>query len=780
VPNETFTVDTHLFRELGELLVGRDSTALVELIKNAYDADASEVTVHGERLEDPVRGRIIVQDDGTGMNVTQFREGFLRIASRLKDQQDRRSSVFRRHFTGAKGIGRLAAHKLAKLLIVDSVPATIASGDNSAPVHASIDWQMIESLVTLDDISKTNAVVVTPVKRASNAKNGTRIELKTLRRKWTSAERYRFFAEMQTFSPPDQLVSISSRILPKGYDLERTLLFQQPKIKDARKSDPGFKVSLTGDFEGGDEYWQSLAQTAQWILEIDALSQKRSVQVNIVPTRAGVSEIPDAVRRRLYFKHPSPQSGPFFQARILIREGGGGTQDERRWMGRSCGVRVFMEGFRVLPYGEPNDDWLSLDADYKKRPRSLPLLTQSADLLERPRRSGDPSPSDEDEGLLFLGNSNYFGAVFLTMHDSPTLQMLINREGFVPSAEFEALVKILRIAIHLSVRVRAAAKLTSREKRRQDRIDDSVPESRSQRATSHLELRQAVEFAVERATTLAKDSRRLAAEGNFKLAEQKIGEAAAAFAEGAEVRDRLMTEGAMLRVLASVGTQMSAFVHEINGLLGTASAVEAAIDRVLKSDALPVATRNEISRVALAVGDLRRSVERQASYLTDVVSADSRRRRSRQKLAARFDSAAKIVQTAADRRGIAIDNRIPPDLKSPPMFPAEVSVVFSNLLTNAVKAAGKGGRIRANGRQIGPSTVLVRVENTGRAVNPDRSERWFLPFESTTVRTTDAVLGQGMGMGLTLTRNLLAEYGATIRFVPPSSGFATAVEIRFA
>ena len=39
-----FTVDTHLFRELGELLVGRDSTALVELIKNAYDADAEEVT----------------------------------------------------------------------------------------------------------------------------------------------------------------------------------------------------------------------------------------------------------------------------------------------------------------------------------------------------------------------------------------------------------------------------------------------------------------------------------------------------------------------------------------------------------------------------------------------------------------------------------------------------------------------------------------------------------------------------------------------------------------
>jgi hypothetical protein len=39
----SFSVDTHVFRELGELLVGRDSTALLELIKNCYDADATHV-----------------------------------------------------------------------------------------------------------------------------------------------------------------------------------------------------------------------------------------------------------------------------------------------------------------------------------------------------------------------------------------------------------------------------------------------------------------------------------------------------------------------------------------------------------------------------------------------------------------------------------------------------------------------------------------------------------------------------------------------------------------
>jgi hypothetical protein len=117
-----FTVDTHLFRELGELLVGRDSTALVELIKNSYDADASVVTVDGRHLDDPKRGRISIADDGIGMNAKVFEQGFLRIASRMKEVGDRRSPLYKRRFTGAKGIGRLAAHKLAKRVRITSVP----------------------------------------------------------------------------------------------------------------------------------------------------------------------------------------------------------------------------------------------------------------------------------------------------------------------------------------------------------------------------------------------------------------------------------------------------------------------------------------------------------------------------------------------------------------------------------------------------------------------------------------------------------------------------------
>jgi signal transduction histidine kinase len=112
------------------------------------------------------------------------------------------------------------------------------------------------------------------------------------------------------------------------------------------------------------------------------------------------------------------------------------------------------------------------------------------------------------------------------------------------------------------------------------------------------------------------------------------------------------------------------------------------------------------------------------------------------------------------------------------MFPAELAVVFSNLLTNAVKAAGKDGEIRARGHATNDGKLTVVIENTGAAVDLNDSERWFRPFESTTVEV-DSTLGQGMGLGLTITRDILEQYGATIEFVTPSKSFATAVEIRF-
>ena len=195
-----------------------------------------------------------------------------------------------------------------------------------------------------------------------------------------------------------------------------------------------------------------------------------------------------------------------------------------------------------------------------------------------------------------------------------------------------------------------------------------------------------------------------------------------------------------------------------------------------------IATLRAIQRQRLrgtlaAAMDLKRALERHASYLMDVVTPDARRRRSRQRLAERFDAAVRLVQHQAERRRITIDNRIPADAKSPPMFPAELTTVFANLLTNAVKAAGTDGGVCASLTERNDQ-VLVRIQNTGMIVDLNDAERWFKPFESTTWEV-DAVLGQGMGLGLPITRSVLANYGGTIGFVEPDGTYSTAVEVAF-
>jgi signal transduction histidine kinase len=112
------------------------------------------------------------------------------------------------------------------------------------------------------------------------------------------------------------------------------------------------------------------------------------------------------------------------------------------------------------------------------------------------------------------------------------------------------------------------------------------------------------------------------------------------------------------------------------------------------------------------------------------------------------------------------------------MFRAEIMAILTNLLTNAVKAAGTNGFVRASAHLSEDGLLRLRLENTGAAVDPADGERWFRPFESTTVQL-DPVLGQGMGLGLGITRDLLAEVGASIAFVRPRKGAKTAVEMIF-
>ena len=773
----TFTVDTHLFRELGALLVGRDSTALIELVKNAYDADATEVVVFGESLDNAFGGTIVITDNGIGMSRDEFQRGFLRIAGRVKDKGERRSLVFQRRYTGAKGVGRLAAHKLAALLQVSSrrwngrepsVPQrsrrtqAIELLAGSVGIEAVIDWNEVERHQTLDQLGQSSAIILEEVDLPSGTHSGTVVTLKHLRRKWTSSARAQFLEEMQTFEPPRPLVLP----IPSSVVSERLLLLDEPLVRDStRSSGQQFQVKLEGAFTPEDSFWTAVLEAANWVIEIDA-SEQGSVRYAIAPTQLEREATPDAKVKRFKTKHPSPHDGPFFQARILVRTG---QRRHQAWRANVGGIRVYLEGFRVLPYGEPRNDWLGLDRDYTSREKRL-LVDVEAPL----RIAIESTDQGDTAGLLRLPNKQFFGAVFLTQNRAQTLRLLVNREGFVPEQGYETLVTLVRTGIHLFTRVRAAATVGQRAERARIRAGVSSGGDDELQPLSRL-----AEAIIKDLETTAAQARHELSGGDVAKAASSLERLADRASELSNLSEMSTREASMLRVLASMGTQLAGFTHEINGLVTVAAAVDLHLDRLRKSREFPARVRKELALIHRRVSDLRRIIERQASYLVDVTTPDARRRRSRQSLAERFDSAHKLVAHAAEVRSIEITNAIPEDLRSPPMFPAELTAVFSNLLTNGVKAAGRGGHIHARATRDKEGTVTIFVENTGRRVPAgSKSERWFRPFESSTTKI-DTTLGQGMGLGLTITRSILEEYGAKIKFGTASAGFSTALLITF-
>ena len=99
MPTLQFTIDAELLRELGERLVGQPHIALAELIKNSYDADATQVTVKFS----PDNGCIEVSDNGHGMTFEAFKNSWMRIGTTHK--RANLSKNLKRQMTGSKGVG---------------------------------------------------------------------------------------------------------------------------------------------------------------------------------------------------------------------------------------------------------------------------------------------------------------------------------------------------------------------------------------------------------------------------------------------------------------------------------------------------------------------------------------------------------------------------------------------------------------------------------------------------------------------------------------------------
>jgi hypothetical protein len=161
-----FAVDSALLSELGEKLVSTVHVALAELVKNGYDADATEVRV-GIVPDDAGAPRVTIQDDGVGMSLEDVHQYWMKIgtSNKLAAPVSRR---YGRLKTGSKGIGRFACRRLGlHLRLTTCAEVRIAKARNSQYQTTEVEfhWEDFKSGVDVETVKCKGKTLV--------AKSGT-------------------------------------------------------------------------------------------------------------------------------------------------------------------------------------------------------------------------------------------------------------------------------------------------------------------------------------------------------------------------------------------------------------------------------------------------------------------------------------------------------------------------------------------------------------------------------------------------------------------------------
>jgi hypothetical protein len=330
----TFETEGRLLQELGERLVSRADVALVELIKNAYDADA--LVCHVTRSDEA----ITVMDDGHGITQQEFLDKWMRIATGEK-LKERSSRKYQRTMTGAKGIGRFAVRFLGSQLTLISV-AEDPKWKCRTKLTATFDWPKIDRATDLRRAPVPYEVAVA----AEEDSLGTTLTISSLR----APESMDFGKSLR--NEVLGMVSPISGLDPGPFR----------RSADATR-DPGFKLELPADEGEGTNL--NLAETvlahcyarlviehhnsrlAYTIIHKDGRQlRKQKFTYNSHLSRGLHADIRFFPRRRDMFRG------------IEVR-----GWDAWQWVKDSCGVGVVDHGFRVRPYGFEDDDWLNLDFD---------------------------------------------------------------------------------------------------------------------------------------------------------------------------------------------------------------------------------------------------------------------------------------------------------------------------------------------------------------------------------------------------------------------------------
>lgn len=327
--NLKFRVSAELKNILGRDLITSPDIAILELVKNSYDAHASkvEITFDEDYLE--------IADNGKGMSKEDLINKWLFVAYSAKSDGTEDVTYrdkITRHYAGAKGIGRLSCDRLARYLVL----STRSEDENNTEV-LNVDWQVFEDNKQTEfdtiDIPHESTEITPTFPNASNT--GTILQFRELHDIWSSEDIKRLRKSLEKMINPFS-----------GTDDDFQIEIKAPKMQAEDESTSSPHDRINGVIENSIADVLKLKTT-----QIESRIEGGTIHTTLTDRGVVMYEIEEPNNQFFHLETSSislfylNRAAKYsFTARMGVQPVSYGN------------VFLFRNGFRILPYGESNDD----------------------------------------------------------------------------------------------------------------------------------------------------------------------------------------------------------------------------------------------------------------------------------------------------------------------------------------------------------------------------------------------------------------------------------------
>ena len=391
-----FEVHPSVVYQLGESLISDAVQALIELVKNSYDADASYAKViidtHGvvdveNAIYSGSKGRIIVEDDGSGMGLVDVESGWLTISNRKKRKLKEAKSTTPGGRTplGDKGLGRLGVQRLGENLEI------FTKSKQESGYHFGFSWTDFETAPKLEDVdihlndinysqSQGTKVVISELREPDYWRGQAplkRLE-QELSRMISPYKKLRDFSvivevdgkRLELLEISDNLRNVAPIRYYINFDGTELVIKGRARLDFFRSSasqKEADQFSLLAESDNGKAFWEFLKnqKIAKSLNLLRSKSNKWFVEFTWHRMLMDLDKIVEAPENNNYIANP----GPFFGEVDSFDLGATAFKfqsvfdrmnEYRKHIKSLSGIRVYRDGFAI----RVDHDWLKLGAQW--------------------------------------------------------------------------------------------------------------------------------------------------------------------------------------------------------------------------------------------------------------------------------------------------------------------------------------------------------------------------------------------------------------------------------